>query len=441
MPTPNPIEKRLNKVAEEWENLVIHETARLGRFIGSPDDRQLFDTFLKIEDEEEGQVPDLFVRITAPFERADQFVLAALLTLEHKAQAMGEAAAEAEKEEAEKAPPFPRDWQAPKPTPGGDPADVWMAAVISWVDAYGPFYEAFGFYIDPDTVSSAHEYMRFLYTVAKHPKHPAKARHMVFDDAAQPGLKPLADAERVRIATVPLMLDMPGALNELAEQNDDGSPGGQFRKHYMAAATSAGKGDMSTAAAKGKSALAIAEEQKWPGLQVVVHLVLAAGYLGQKGHEPAFTEYEKAHAAANAAKVAGDPTGPKLELQALAGKAATRVSQGDFERAGREYEIMAQKAEAAGDERMTLEGHRMAGYCRESLKDYEGAFQLNGKAAKVAEQMKPEDRELSTLPYVGQALTRITQKVRKDQAAAVKAYIDKLLPGWENKVQRRPDGT
>jgi tetratricopeptide (TPR) repeat protein len=456
MPQANPVQRRMQKAAELWENLVVADQVRLARLSGREDDRQLFETFLKTEEEETGALPDHFLRFEAAFDRADLYVLNLLALLDaHARELIGAAHENTERADGDKGVPtataatadekaaiaaaFPKTWACPKPAPGSDPADIWVQAVASFCQAFGKAFEAFGFYLVPESIASLHEWMRFLYTVAKHPKHPANARHLVWDHAQHPQLKPLADAERVRITTVPVDLDLSGVLNETAAEADDGSPGGTFRRHYIAAATASGKGDMNAATAAADQGAAIASREGWPGLLTALHCVLAAGFMGQKAYPQALSAYDKALAGAGEATAKQDPTGPKLEVQAVAGKASTRIAQGDFAGAAREYEVMAQKAEAAKDERMQLEACRMQAYCHESLKDYETAYRLNGQAVKIAEKMKPEERDASTLPYVGQALTRITQKVHRDQAGAVKAYLDKLMPGWENKVVRRPE--
>lgn len=442
MPGTNPIEKRLKLAADAWEELLADENARLGRFVGTSDDKQLFETFLETESDEHGQLPDLFLRFNEPFERPDRYVLALIQHMQSDADRLRQEPA------SEASPPdLAKPWRAPQPQPGMDPVDAWMAVVIDYAAHYGRFFEAVGIYLEPSGLGkdlapgleANHAWMKFLYAIARHPKHPATVRHMVWDDKARPGLGPLADTDKVRVFSKAVDFDMPGAIQDLAQTRDDGSAGGAFRKHFTALAMAGGKGDVPAAQGHAQKALAITSQEKWPSLEVAVHMAMAATQLGAKDMPGAYATYDKAEKAAQAATAAQDPAGAKLEVQALAGKASTRIAQADFQGAGTDYEIMAQKAEAQGDDRMTLEGWRMAAYCRECLKDWDGAYDRNAKAVKIAERMKPEDRENSTLPYVGQAFTRITQKTRQDQARPIKAYMDKLMPGWEAKIQRRAE--
>lgn len=423
MPVLNPVEKRLKKAAQAWENLLAQDEVRLGRLLGTVDDRQLFETFLMLEAEPEGQLPDLFLRFDAPFTRPDLYVLSLIEKIE--AATRGD----------ETITPY----QAPQPTAGMNPADAWIRVVEDFVAKQGSAFEAIGFYLEPSAIGPAHDWMRFLFAIAKHARHPEKARHLVWDSLEAPLLAPLCDADKVRIATERVDLDMYGALNEIAAQGDDGSDGAVFRRHFTALSTSAGKGDMTAAESHGKKALNLAQTQGWNTLQVAVYVALAAGRLGAKDFKQAYASYDKGREAAEAATAQGDASGPKLELQAWAGKASTLIAMGDFDRACLDYESMAQKAESQGDDRMALEGWRMAAYCREARHDWDGSFERNAKAVKAAERMKPEEREASTLPYVGQAFTRITQKTHKEQARPIREYFDKLMPGWEDKIQRRAD--
>ncbi len=421
MPVLNPVEKRLKKAAQAWENLLAQDEVRLGRLLGTVDDRQLFETFLMIEGEPEGQLPDLFLRFDSPFTKPELYVLALIEKLESSAPG------------DDSIPPY----RAPQPTAGMDPVEAWIRVVEDFSLKTGAPFEAIGIYLEPSEMGQAHDWMRFLFAVAKHQRHPEKVRHLVWDPLEAPQLEPLCNADRVRIATERVDLDLYGAMNEIAADSDDGSDGAVFRRHFTALATSAGQGKMAVAEGHGQKALGLAQTQGWNSLQVAVYMALAAGRLGAKDFKQAYAGYDKGREAAEAATAQSDPSGPKMELQAWAGKASTLVAMGDFDRACLDYESMAQKAEGQGDERMALEGWRMAAYCREARHDWDGSFERNSKAVKAAERMKPEEREASTLPYVGQAFTRITQKTRKEQAKPIREYFDKLLPGWEEKIQRR----
>jgi hypothetical protein len=116
------------------------------------------------------------------------------------------------------------------------------------------------------------------------------------------------------------------------------------------------------------------------------------------------------------------------------------VAAARFQEAGKVYEETVPLAEAEADPLLELESLRMAAYCREARKDWEGAWTLGGQALKAGEKLEPEVKANSTLPYVGQALTRVNNKVRKTDGATLKKHLDKTLgEGWEKKIARSPD--
>jgi hypothetical protein len=266
---------------------------------------------------------------------------------------------------------------------------------------------------------------------------------MVLDDLHRPRMESLQKAEPKRMITRPLALDLPGAMNETAAANDDGGPGATFRKHFTALATSAGKADLSAAGRNADAALAVAGAEAeagkpgWLPLKAVVHMALATGYLNAKRTDEAVKAYGEAEKEALAAKEKQEPGAGKMAIQARLSKGSALVGAGRFQEAGKVYEDTAPMAQAEGDALFELESLRMAAYCREASKDWEGAWNLGGKALKTAEKMKPEEKDNSTLPYVGQALTRVNNKVRKTDGATLKKYLDKAIgEGWEKKVER-----
>ena len=94
-------------------------------------------------------------------------------------------------------------------------------------------------------------------------------------------------------------------------------------------------------------------------------------------------------------------------------------------------------AAAEPDPLLELESLRMAAYCREASKDWEGAWSVGGQALKAGELLQPDLKANSTLPYVGQALTRVNKKVRKTDGATLKKFLDDVIgEGWEKKIER-----
>ena len=425
---PNPIEKRLGIIAERWEEFRAEDEPRLLRWLGDADDASLLNAFLELETDEAGGLPDLFLRMENPFLKPEAYGFVLVEALKQRYEEMRPHAAEIGIDAA---------WICPAPLPGESGVQALAKACASFQAHYAALLDTLVLALFPAQVSDAREWMKWLYALARAPELPPEVRAMVLDEARRPRLDPLCQAEPKRIATRSLDLDLPGAMNETAANADDGSPGARFRKHYVALSTAAAKGDIEGAGKQAGEALVLAEREGWPQMRVVVHMALGAALASASRFDSALGSYGEAEKAAAAAQEAGDPVAGKLRVQAKLSAGSALIAAGRFPEAGKAYEETAPLAAAEGDVRFELESWRMAAYCREAGKDWEGAWNLNAKAFQAGEKMKPEDREASTLPYVGQALTRLHNKLGKTDGAALKQRLDTALgPGWEKKLER-----
>jgi hypothetical protein len=426
--TKNAIEKRLEIIVSRWEDFRAEDDPRLLRWLGDADDASLLNVFLEVEDDESGSLPDLFIRMEEPFARPDRYGFRLIEILKRKYEEIRPDAAEIGIE---------ADWKCPVPAPDDTDVKALADACVSFRTHYKDLMETLVLALFPSQVGDVREWQKWLFALARAPELVPEVRFMVFDNLKKPRLDPLCQAEPKRIQSKPLELDLPGAMIETAAAADDGSAGARFRKHFVGLSTAGSKGDLAGADAQAKQALAIAEKEQWPQMKIVVHMSLGAALVGATRYDDAIKNYGEAEKTAMEAQEKGDPVGGKLRVQAKLSTASAQMAAARFPQAGKTYEETAPLAEANNDPRMELESWRMAAYCREVGKDWEGAWKLNQQAFKAGEKLTPEDRETSTLPYVGQALTRVNNKLGKTDGAALKKHLDKTLgEGWEKKIER-----
>lgn len=426
--TKNAVEKRLDIIVSRWQDFRADEEPRLLRWLGDADDASLLNVFLEVEDDESGSLPDLFIRIEEPFARPDKYGFQVIDLLKKK---YGEILPHADEIGIQ------ADWKCPVPAPGDTDVKALADACVSFRTHHKELMETLVLVLFPAQVSDVREWQKWLFNLVRLPGLPSEVRLMVLDDLKKPRLEPLCQAEPKRIQTKPLELDLPGAMNETAAAADDGSAGARFRKHFVGLSTAGAKGDLAGADAQAKQALAIADQEQWPQMKVVVHMSLGAALVGATRYDDAIKNYGEAEKTAAESQGKGDPAGGKLRVQAKLSIGSAHIAAGRFPQAGKVYEECAPLAEAITEPRLELESLRMAAYCREVGKDWEGAWKLNYLAFKAGEKMTPEDRESSTLPYVGQALTRVNNKLNKTDGAALKKHLDKTLgEGWEKKIAR-----
>lgn len=431
----NAVTRRLALITERYEEFSADEDAHLLRFLADQGDAKLLEVWLEVESTEAGQQPDLFMRLDVPF----------METARHGFRLI-EAIKEAYAEFAEglKEEGLPADWKCPPYDPATESdSKALVRACASLQKHHADLMETLVLLLFPSRIFDPREWQRWLYATLRTEGFPPQVRFLVLDDLVQPRMESLAKAEPKRMMTRALALDMDGAMNETAATGDDGSAGGAFRKHFTALAVTAGKNDIPGAGKHAQAALGVADAEAaagkpgWLPLKAVVHMALGVAYLNAKRTDEAVKTYGEAEKAALLAKEKQEPGAGKLVIQAKLSAGSALVAAARFAQAGKVYEETAPLAEAEPDPLLELESLRMAAYCREAAKDWEGAWTLGGKALKAGDKLAPDMKANSTLPYVGQALTRVNNKARKTDGATLKKHLDKAIgPGWEKKIER-----
>ena len=105
-----------------------------------------------------------------------------------------------------------------------------------------------------------------------------------------------------------------------------------------------------------------------------------------------------------------------------------------LEHAARAYESAAKKAEELKDLWICLEAWRMASLSMERHKQKDAAWQYANQAYAVGREMTPEEREQSTLAFVGQAMLRISPNGQVK--SEVKNAFDRMLgEEWLKQVE------
>jgi hypothetical protein len=239
---------------------------------------------------------------------------------------------------------------------------------------------------------------------------PRTMRIMVLDHVDRPILDSLCDALPKLVRSVTPDLDMPGALEEIAEGAKGIGPGHEFRKLFVKFSNVAAKANVEAANTLAVKALRIAAKQKWYDLQMAVYMVLGAMHLGRNDTGTALKAYQYAEKSAAAAHASGNPTGGKLVVQSRFAQAGTFIAKEKYETAAPLYESAAPLAKAEDEAFLELEAWRMAAYCHEMDHSFERAWQCGQKALDAGEDLDSDLRANSTLPYVGQRLLGLTRQ-------------------------------
>jgi len=427
----NAITQRLDKVAALWQEFAEDKEARVCRWVLEADEVDLLMAFVKVENANEAQTADLFVRFRAFFETAEDYTkdLTAELSEEWEAY---------------------QKYFSPKGQPAAwSPSTSPKTSPKSFFDNFDSFSRQFPIFnglavafLSPDEYESPAAWRQWI-LAALAEGIPDRVRIMLIDLKAMPVLEELTAKFPQQVRSIEPKLDMPAAIRQLAATGDPKHPGVQFRKLLVELNQQAAKGNLEEMRRLGESAISIAVRENWMYLQVATYISMANGYIGKSQTEEALSAYEKARQTAHAAWQAGDPLGPKLLSQTLLCKGSLVLGKKDYESAAKIYRDAVEPAVAAEDVIGQLEAWRMAGFCLEQHGDIQPALECNQNALAAGAQLDENLRSHSTLPYVGQALLRMAEKSGDYQGGQlVRQKMTTLCgPNWERLLATKRGGT
>jgi hypothetical protein len=289
----------------------------------------------------------------------------------------------------------------------------------------------------PQQIANPVEWSRFLHYLV-HCNLPPEVRFTVIERQAFKHLDALVEAEPKLVQSVSPELDMPGALEEIADGAQGAGPGNDFRKLFVKLSNLAGKGDEEAANKAAVSALKIAEQEKWYDLEVAVFMVLGGLHLGRSDLNKAMNAYQQAEARADVAVENDHPLGKKLIVQTRFAQAAVLVGQENYAPAASIYEQVAPLTKELEDKFLELEAWRMAAYCHEMREDPAEAWRCGKEAMVVGESMDPEQRANSTLGYMGKRLVNMLAEFQEDKAYEYRVrerMITLIGEDWEQRLE------
>ncbi|HKX28910.1 MAG TPA: tetratricopeptide repeat protein [Blastocatellia bacterium] len=426
-PTKNAIEKRLDYLGGLWNEFAQQEGARLLRWLVDADDAQMLDLFFETQDEQVSEVPDLFVRLTTPFETAGEYGAALTADFKSMYEETRQALAEIE---------IDHQWAVPEPVAADSGMESFVRCLGSFQQHYADLMLKLVIVLRPESIADPAAWQAWLSGLLK--AGPAdRIRLTVVDRLDVPMLEELAAASPTLVMTVRPQLDMPGAISELVHQAGGSGPGVEFRRLFIELTNLVGSGNLEAINRKARAAIAIAGQEQWHSLAAAIHTLLAAAHLRAGRTEESVAAYRSAGQSAEAARAEDDPAGVKLMIQSRFGEAAALLSAGRFDQAVQVYEQIVPLTREARESLMTLEALRMAGYCYEQLQQPPRAWRSYRQALDSAEELDETTRRNSTLPYIGQGLLRLAgPSAESREAREVRARMVELVgPDWEERIE------
>ena len=423
--TSNPITQRLDKMHQLWQRFRAVPETRVCRWLIQPDDKKMVEAFLETTYLESNDAVDFFLPFYTPFTKVEKYA-EALITELNEAVA---ADAEGLSEEGIKL-----NWP---PAPAKESLESPAAQFLYYLQQFAllvPAAEMLVAVLLPTAINK--QYGKWLYKFTKL-DIPANIRFLVIDAQEEEVLATAAKKASAQIITLPLELDMPNALRQLAAGGNPADPGVKFRKAFLDLSQAAATKNLNEVQRLETAPLLICREQGWVPMEIAVHSLVAAAYIGVNRLPEALQRYEQAYGLAVQTAAAGEGVGLILAVQCRLNLGSVHIARKTYREAAVAYASAAEHAQDAGDNFQVMEAKRMQGFSLEKCSEWEAAFKIEKEALEAAALLDEPVRQNSSLPYLGQSLLELAYRVGyKEEYLQLEERLNTLAgPNWQNKLK------
>jgi tetratricopeptide (TPR) repeat protein len=378
----------------------------------------------------------LFIHLHSEFEEIDSFGRALAEEMNHMIE---DGISDAGLEEAqENAPPTTiHQWIKPELTTCTSGFNCIFRSCKHALDSFGDYVHNLVLVITPARIKDHSQYTQWWAECCDiHSRYnwPKNLKLVVFNTDKNSTLATLVREQPTHIHSADAPVNMAAAIQAVLHEADDGSPNAKFRQHMVDLQQAVGKRDKSAIESLSAAAIALAEQHHWLDMWAVTLLTRAAGYLSLQAYDAALMDYRSAQLISAQGEQENVPGCNKLQLQAIICEGTCLFSAERFDEAAIAYAKGAQLAEQQEDFMLTLEGWRMASFSMERLKEKKSAWDYAMKAVEAGRKMDESARAQSTLPFLGQALLRLSPNNDIDKQIKL-SFTEMLGDGWLENIE------
>lgn len=417
----HPITACLDALHEQWISFSRAVDARLLIWRAACGERRMVDCFVaRSRDAQMTDTRDVFVHLEDSFAtpREHGEVLVRALRAHVGAERQG------------------TSWSPPPHSDYPGRPQTLLAALVSLRRYLGLTGDArLSVWLDPADVSAADAYRDWLRALVR--SAPSAVRFIVLDEGHDGMLASLAVEDRDRVHRVACSLELPAALEALARQADDGSPGARFRILQARLWTILQAHDAAAAHTVLAEAERLASTAGWPWLAAAMWLTSAGAMLGRGARREALQAYRRAAALSTIGNGATALPSEAAAISSIANFGAGFVlfGEGAHAQAAAAYTTAASRSRARGDLRGELAGHRMASVCHEADGARDDAWETGVRGLSRGHAGEAMTHAAAELALLARHLVGLTRRVARFSArrTPLEARLDRLFgPGWRS---------
>lgn len=425
----NPVEKEFKKLGSQWQRFLDSDLPIFHWMVPS-DSVQLLNAFIKIKEQFDEKTPEMFVHLTVPFSGLEQF---ATDLADEFNQLVKEGLDDTLPEGGEDCP-----WQAPDTRQSQSGFQALLKSCDAFLQTFGDCLDALVLVIAPPSVPEGKAYLQWWQwacTIHRdYDEWPDKLKWITLDHIEQPYLHAVVAEFPEQIYSEIADCDYKGALTKVLDDADDGSDAAKIRKNLFNMNNAIAESDGNALKQSRDIALPLARSNNWFDIAATINMTCAAGLMSWQHYDTAINEYQKAQEQARLGMQADLPGSEKLLLQSMLNESTCLYLNDNLAPAAKAFEKTAGLAHELGDPWIELEAWRMGSFCLERAGQQQQAWVHGKQALAVGRTMEVEQRLQSTLPFVGQALMRMSP----DTAVANEVdgvMIDLIGENWQQTLK------
>lgn len=436
MADKNPIERELSKLDEQWEDFISADQAIFCWRIKS-DEQQLSKTFVRLKEQFLDDSSDLFIGLHSDFLNENDY---SFEITEEMNQLLHEGFEQAIRDEQQNNETAINEftWNVVDLSGYSHGHHALLDNCQRVLDAFGKFIDCLVLVIMPNQVAHLDSWLQWWRDTAEIHKSydlwPEKLKLLVFEIDAAPHLSSVVDEYAEQFYCANSSSNMKQAIDAILENADDGSPGAKIRILINDMQYAVGEQNIKLLQQCSETALAIAVEQSFFEMAATVLMIRAAGYLNAQYFQQAVADYQQAQLFSLQGIDKEIPGCDKLLLQSQMLEGTAFFSANQYAEAAACYQKTADLAAQQNNTMIIMEAWRMSSFCFERNKQKALAWEDALKALAAAKELSPEEQQASTLPFVGDALLRVSPNVESEQQIT-EEMIQLLGEDWLEKLQ------
>ena len=423
----------------------------------------MIDAFFQVNADESSDTPDIFLRLESPFTNDKHYGEA--LTAELAALV------DADREDLAEDDIF-IDWRPGYQAHPENNAVGFLREFFHFAHSLDLDEGKVVAFLSPSSIDNPSAWAVWWKNVLSLP-FPDEIALMVCDTAGRETLQDAARQFPERMMVFRPKLEMDKAIRELMNEYGDQEDGcTHFRKAFYELTQAVARREAGEISEKARTALSLAREIDFPHLEIAVLCTAGNGFMISGKTQSGIVAFDEALKIAESSKdkplvkempdlkvdLPGGNLFEQLAVQVLFFKAAGFLSlkRPPYEDAFATY----RQAEAYLTNILAklnpdpekpvdwtnggiihfhrLEALRMSGFCAEKMGRNQQALDIYAKAVSIAEKIPPDIRQNTMLPFVGQALLNICQKLgKKNEYWSVRKRMEDLLgENWEEQLPK-----